>query len=537
MMRRKWFGALLGCLGGVLPMASGQADRPPVVRAVSALSPTVSIGRPIAARAVQRSVPGPLPAFLRPTPTPPPTPPSVVFIDTVPPPGAVIATSGKAIPAGEEPDEALHGDLFASDRRPAPPLERVAHSRADTAGPILPASGPPAGDIPGLVNWSGLYPVTPPPPAGPVGEMPPLETPTARFYGGAEYLLWWTRPDRAPVLATTGSAFLPGAANAPPAGSLDTRILQDGRLDHGTRTGGRFTAGWYFDECGGKAVEVSGFFLGQASSRFSADQNQFPVLTRPFFNANPAAGAPREDVQFVAFPGAQNGRLTIDAPSELWGVDANVICCACRGCDWRVSWLAGLRYLNLHESLTVQEDITFLAASPLAGRRVLVTDSFATRNQFYGAQAGVEGRWLRGRWTLDGRFKLAMGVTEQNLTVNGSQVFLVGANPDPRPGGLLALPSNIGSFSRTSFAVVPEVGGSVGYYVTDRVRLSVGYNFLYWSSVVRPGEQIDRNLNSQQIPGFNFPNVTPSTTPPPVRLFNTSGYYAHGLTFGVEFNF
>jgi hypothetical protein len=177
--------------------------------------------------------------------------------------------------------------------------------------------------------------------------------------------------------------------------------------------------------------------------------------------------------------------------------------------------------------------------------RIIVTDRFATSNQFYGGQVGAEGRWMFGRLTLDGRVKLALGITQQELTVDGNQQIIGRNNPDPRPGGLLALPSNIGSFSSSRFSVVPEVGGSVGYYVTDWMRLSVGYNFLYWSSVIRPGDQIDRNLNSDQIPNFNLVPVAGggfrpariSTDPPPQRLFNPTDYWAHGLTFGVEVNF
>ena len=142
---------------------------------------------------------------------------------------------------------------------------------------------------------------------------------------------------------------------------------------------------------------------------------------------------------------------------------------------------------------------------------------------------------MRGRFTLDGKAKIALGVTEQSLDVTGTQVFLRGTNPDPRPGGLLALPSNIGHFTRSRFAVVPEVGATLGYYVTDWMRLSVGYNFLYWSDVVRPGMQIDRNINTNQVPNFG---VAPfNTNPPPQRLFRSTDFWAQGLTLGAELNF
>src|SRR5262249_34874117 len=110
-------------------------------------------------------------------------------------------------------------------------------------------------------------------------------------------------------------------------------------------------------------------------------------------------------------------------------------------------------------------------------------------------------------------------------------------------GGLLALPSNIGSESRDRFSVVPEAGVSLGFAVMNGVRLSVGYNFLYWSSVVRPGDQIDRRLGVLQIPGSPplpsppFGPTLPTNPTVPQRLFKDTDFWAHGLTVGLEFTF
>src|SRR5262249_45310509 len=160
----------------------------------------------------------------------------------------------------------------------------------------------------------------------------------------------------------------------------------------------------------------------------------------------------------VSFPGLVNGQVAVRAPSELWGLEANMVCQWCCGCNWRVDPLVGFRYLNLRESINVHEDLLFdpSAAMQLAGEIGSVSDRFATTNQCYGGQVGIEGRWQRERWTLDGRAKLAVGATQQSLLVAGSQEVV-----DPVThmrtqfvGGLLALDSNIGRFDRTSFAVV-----------------------------------------------------------------------------------
>jgi hypothetical protein len=355
-----------------------------------------------------------------------------------------------------------------------------------------------------------------------------------RFYGAAEYLLWWTKGDKAPPLVTTGAAdamvVSPGAI-----GNADTVVVQDGDLSRGPQSGLRLTAGWWLDDCAGKAIEVSGFFLGSRSAKFNASSAQFPVLSRPFFDV--VAGG--EEVELVSFPGAIAGNVSVNAPSELWGVEANLICPHWVSCNSRVNFLVGPRYLHLTEAINIVEDLQLLTDVNgfRAGDRVRVADSFRTRNQFWGGQVGVEGRWLTGRFTVDGRAKVALGVTNQEVTIDGSQTFLRGVNTDPRPGGLLAVASNIGTQRRTGFSVVPEVGVNLGYYVTDWMRLSVGYNVLYWTNVVRPGDQIDRNVNPFLVPNFSTTGLVNNGALQPTVPFRTTDFWAQGLTFGVEFTF
>jgi len=131
-----------------------------------------------------------------------------------------------------------------------------------------------------------------------------------------------------------------------------------------------------------------------------------------------------------------------------------------------------------------------------AGTHVVIRDSFGTNNDFYGGQLGTTMSYQRNRLTLDMRTTVALGSTHQRLNIEGSQVrTLPGQAPLNFQGGLLALDSNIGTFTRNQFSVVPEVGLNVGYQVTEHLRTFVGYNFLYWTNVIRPGDQIDREID------------------------------------------
>jgi hypothetical protein len=81
---------------------------------------------------------------------------------------------------------------------------------------------------------------------------------------------------------------------------------------------------------------------------------------------------------------------------------------------------------------------------------------------------------------------------------------------------------------------VPELQFKIGYAITPCVRATLGYDFLYYSDVIRPGDQINREIPKGQT--FQQGHATDSTASPS-RFFNTTSFYAHGLVFGLEFSF
>jgi hypothetical protein len=96
------------------------------------------------------------------------------------------------------------------------------------------------------------------------------------------------------------------------------------------------------------------------------------------------------------------------------------------------------------------------------------------------------------------------------------------------------LPTNIGTRTNSEFTVVPELTLNAGYEFKPGVRAFVGFNLLYWSNVVRPGDQIDRGIDVSFIP--NAPMGIPATNqirPAPVIV--DSDLWLLGLNFGLEF--
>jgi hypothetical protein len=313
-------------------------------------------------------------------------------------------------------------------------------------------------------------------------------------------------------------------------------VLVGGAIDNAARSGGRFRVGYWCD-CG-QTVGLEGgyFFLGPNSAPFSVGSPGAgtAVIARPFFNA--VTGA--EDSQLVNVPGRLNGTVAGALDSRLQGGELNGICNVCCGCQGRVDLLAGFRYLELDEGLGIAEHITVDPGVPVTGGSTfVVNDQFGTRNRFYGGQLGLraEARW--GDFAVNASARFGLGVTQQSSDVAGSTLITQpGQAPVVRPGGLLALPTNSGHFTRDQFAFAPELGVNLAYQVTPNLRAFVGYSFLYWQHVARPGDQIDRVVNPTQLPLSGGPPQLVGAARP-AQVLRDTDFWAQGFNIGVEFRY
>lgn len=130
--------------------------------------------------------------------------------------------------------------------------------------------------------------------------------------------------------------------------------------------------------------------------------------------------------------------------------------------------------------------------------------------------------------------KVAVGTTQSTVNINGNTVITdVAGATSSGPGGVLAQPSNIGQYSSSEFSVLPELGLNLGYDLSCRTRITVGYTMLYWSNVGRPGDQIDLSINERQF----FPGQTPVGAQQPQFEFASSSFWTHGLSVGLDYRF
>jgi hypothetical protein len=198
----------------------------------------------------------------------------------------------------------------------------------------------------------------------------------------------------------------------------------------------------------------------------------------------------------------------------------------------------GVRYLDLSESLNLRAGLTGIGKSDegvsFLGQSGLVSDSFRTRNQFAGVELGLRGRYSSGRLFAEMSGKVALGVSHDTLSVSGGYQATNSPFGSSGTEGIFAQPANEGTRSGNRFSVVPQGQVKLGYAITPRLSATVTYDVLYMSSVLRPGDQINRTLPKGQV--FNQGLATPSTTSPS-PLFRTTDFYAQGLSFGFEFKF
>jgi hypothetical protein len=364
------------------------------------------------------------------------------------------------------------------------------------------------------------------------------------FWINANYEAAFFRPMQLQTpLVTTGSQNdnAPGALNQ----SSTAVLFGNNPINFNFFSGVKLEAGVFLDDTNRFSLEWSGTLVFPNYSNFAAggDGGGNPVIARPIFDISRGV----EGAFLTSLPGVLNGTINIDAKSQFASTEFNARMHGYFGENLHVDGLFGFRYMQLNDSLTFNERVDPLVAgfasfdgntiSPPSSLRDY--DSFSTKNKFFGAQFGAHVSYEYKFFTFESFLKLGLGGTVEQTQIAGSTTLTTPGGPSvTAPGGIIALPSNIGNYTRTVFGIVPEFGLNLGVDLCQNVRLKLGYSFLMWNHVVRPGEQIDRNINPGQVPGSpagTFANVTGPSGP--TYRFQDELFWGHTFNLGVEFHY
>ena len=318
---------------------------------------------------------------------------------------------------------------------------------------------------------------------------------------GVDYLHCRLDGNRLPPLVTDGPATEPRSEVAQ-LGDPGTVILAGGgEQNENWRSGFRLYGGYWLDcdhTCG---IGADYFNFGSDNDDFVSLQDPNRIVGRPFFNT----GIGQNDLQLVSVPNELDGTAEVRSNDSLQGAGVTLnrsMWCWCDPCcrevGAKVSLLAGYRFYNYDSNLNVSEDLTVLPGTltPLVpGTTFLLHDSFRTRNEFNGGEIGLQAYRLRHWWWLDGLAKVAIGVQQRSVTIDGATTIDVpGGGTFTGAGGLLtSANTNIGRYDDSNFAVIPEFRLGVGAKITTWLSVRGGYSLIVWNDVVRAGSSLPPN--------------------------------------------
>lgn len=318
-----------------------------------------------------------------------------------------------------------------------------------------------------------------------------------KSFGGVEYLHWWNKGRSLPPLASRGVV--------PPSAVL----FGNNDVGDDLKSGVRFTAGVWLDDCQTNAVVLRGFGTGGDETRFSdIGAAAGPFLATPFFDLfTNTPGALAVNV------GGDSGSISSTASNDVLGAEIYFRTLLDRGSDYRLDLLGGYQMTRIDDDLA----LTTVSTNPFT-----TSDLFDVSNEYHAAEFGLLGEVYKDCTTIQLMGKVGVGNMQQTVDISGSS-SLAGV---PTPGGLFARPSNIGSYSRDLLVWSPEVGIKLIQKVRDNISISVGYTFMYWTSVALAGDQVDTGVNSQAL--FNGGGADSTTF-----AFRDTDFWAQTIDIGM----
>jgi hypothetical protein len=370
------------------------------------------------------------------------------------------------------------------------------------------------------------------------------------------------------------------------------QLSQNSIVDYGMQSGMRFSAGYYLEQDSGLSVNGNFILVPKNSYYLSSvtGLNDFPVLLETGFNnslnftipSNIAGQAPTMVTQNYAIVLSRqvDSSIFANASTYIAGGELNV-----RGRDFLIgdmnfSGLLGFRYFQFKEAFNVSSQYTIfrpngvtdvqninvnvdIVSAPIAlnfptpiNINSASNDQIKVYNHFIGPQIGINADYHYNRWSVMTGFNLGIGVMHQVAKISSSTTQTVKTETSTQnaagqitsttntsttnsAGGLLFSPVDVGQYSRNQFGLLPEINAKLGFKATERIKLTVGYDFLLLANVLRAPNQ------TQLIPYSNNLNYTANnqtqsanqTLQIPAFQYSTSNLIINGVTAGMQLDF
>jgi hypothetical protein len=354
-----------------------------------------------------------------------------------------------------------------------------------------------------------------------------------------EYMNAWIGERQLPPLVSTSP---PGSEGVIPGAEM----LFGGGTGGDAQDAGRLTIGAWLD-CDRKMGLVGRFFATDSETiDFSenSDSAGSPLLARPFYETWDGAVGGTGPASYLV-SGVRNvnnleitlqGNINAHSETEILGADAYVRYMLHCNRGRRVDLIAGYQFSRVDDSLSIHH-VTH-ADPGVFGARFEARDDFEATNKFHGGQIGLLGELDRGPLTLSVLGKVGLGNMNEVVTISGqSQITDVAGGEFNSDSGILALPSNIGTYKKDRFAVIPELEAKATWRLTNHLDFSIGYTIMYWDNVAMAGDQIETNRNGLPIVNssqwFGGPLDGPAN--PTLPEIVDTDLFLHALNLGLTF--
>lgn len=362
--------------------------------------------------------------------------------------------------------------------------------------------------------------------------------PNSVVFGGDDWLIeselmkGWIRGSNAPPLVTTSAVSVPKNEAGVLTNSTTSTIFGGGLIDTEDRTGARFKLQKHLYSESDIGVFFGGMYLANGSNPqiFESDGVGIPVLGRPFYNTNTQA----QDAELVSFPDVLIGQVAVTTASELYIGDLGIAKAWLRDSSLDLDLNFGYRFLSFRDGLNIREDLISIDQGGVipVGTTFDVNDSFATLNQFHGGSIGSTLKAKFQEWDFGVYGGGAMGALNRKLnTVGSTHVTIPGLDTDSYHGGLLALPSNMGSYHSTRFVAIPEIKLLANRRLARGLSINFGYTVLVVPQTWRAAEKIDYSINETQVGGGMLVGLVR-----PAFQENSSSMWIQSLSLGLGYS-
>ncbi len=350
------------------------------------------------------------------------------------------------------------------------------------------------------------------------------------FWFTGDYLFSFVRAAAYPALATTSPAGT-SRASAGVLGQPGTRTLFGNQLDDNVRPGLQIGTGYWFDAQHSFGIELGFMMLSNQSSLYFANSAGTPILARPFNDTS--SGLPQ--AVLVAFPGSSAGALDFRAYSgPFYGGNIDVAEKIYDSGRLRFNALAGYQAYGYSEGLYVNQTIVPSGGGFAPGTRITSLDNIGTQNVFHGMDLGMRTEYFWGSLGLELLTKVAIGDLRTKVSVTGMQTTTApGTAPAAFPGGVLALPSNMGSNPENYLGVIPNFGLALKWQVMPNLQFRAGYSLLWINGAARAGNEVNTTINPNNFPPAT--NVVPFSQP--TYILQRSDLWIQNVNVGLTWTY